>query len=109
MFFFVLHAGLTFFSRIRDTPSQNKHADGHVKVKMLNAPITLNDIWKIEGKLATGVNASSEPLIPGDEGVGIVEEPGNSNFKRGDWVIPARSGLGSFLLLSCDFYGSFGS
>mmetsp|Transcript_22293 Transcript_22293/g.28459 ORF Transcript_22293/g.28459 Transcript_22293/m.28459 type:complete len:306 (+) Transcript_22293:214-1131(+) len=63
---------------------------------MLNAPITLNDIWKIEGKLATGVNASSEPLIPGDEGVGIVEEPGNSNFKRGDWVIPARSGLGTW-------------
>lgn len=58
---------------------------------MLYAPISNTDLWTIRG--TTG-NKIEFPAVPGDEGVGVIEDPGNSSFSRGDWVVPMRPGLG---------------
>eukprot|EP00339_Tiarina_fusa_P006034 CAMPEP_0117048558 /NCGR_PEP_ID=MMETSP0472-20121206/33565_1 /TAXON_ID=693140 ORGANISM="Tiarina fusus, Strain LIS" /NCGR_SAMPLE_ID=MMETSP0472 /ASSEMBLY_ACC=CAM_ASM_000603 /LENGTH=284 /DNA_ID=CAMNT_0004761701 /DNA_START=210 /DNA_END=1064 /DNA_ORIENTATION=- len=45
-----------------------------------------------------GNYGSSAPLpaVAGNEGVGIVENPGTSQFQKGDWVIPAKPGFGTW-------------
>jgi|ERR1712232_75489 len=76
--------------------------DGQVRIKMLNAAVNLTDLATIQGKTTNNI---SFPAVPGDEGLGVIEDPGNSSFERGDYVIPAKPGLGtwrSFLVCNSD-------
>ena len=61
---------------------------------MLAAPINPADINIIQGNYGT---ISALPAIAGNEGVGVVEEPGSSSFSKGDWVIPAHPGFGEWM------------
>lgn len=61
---------------------------------MLFAPMSVTDLWSIEGSTHRNIEL---PAVPGDGGVGIIEEPGNSSFTRGDMVIPIRAGLGIYV------------
>ena len=63
---------------------------------MLAAPINPADINTVQG--VYGKKPSSFPAIPGNEGVGIVEEIGSgvSGVKKGDHVIPSSAGLGTW-------------
>ena len=68
-----------------------RNSDSEVLVKMLAATINPADMNMIQG---TYGSSQSLPAVAGNEGVGVVEEPGSSNFKKGDWVIPAQPGYG---------------
>ncbi|KAM4655789.1 enoyl-[acyl-carrier-protein] reductase, mitochondrial isoform 1-T1 [Amazona ochrocephala] len=72
-----------------------KLGDSDVHVKMLAAPINPADINMIQGTYAI---LSPLPAVGGNEGVGEVLEVGSrvAALKRGDWVIPATSGLGTW-------------
>ena len=63
---------------------------------MLAATINPADINMIQG---TYGSTQSLPAVAGIEGVGVVEEPGSSTLKKGDWVIPSQPGYGSYLYL----------
>lgn len=65
-----------------------------VHVKMLAAPINPADINMIQGTY--GISAESFPAVGGNEGVGVVESPGSSQLKKGDWVIPAQPSFGTW-------------
>uniref|UniRef100_A0A8B9BWQ0 Enoyl-[acyl-carrier-protein] reductase, mitochondrial n=1 Tax=Anser brachyrhynchus TaxID=132585 RepID=A0A8B9BWQ0_9AVES len=69
------------------------HSDVHVK--MLAAPINPADINMIQGTYAI---LAPLPAVAGNEGVGRVLEvgPGVTALRRGDWVIPADAGLGTW-------------
>ncbi|NXM04095.1 MECR protein, partial [Tyrannus savana] len=73
-----------------------KLGDSDVHVKMLAAPINPADINMIQGR--TYAILSPLPAVGGNEGVGEVLEVGSrvSALKRGDWVIPANAGLGTW-------------
>ncbi|EFC41710.1 mitochondrial trans-2-enoyl-CoA reductase [Naegleria gruberi] len=67
-----------------------------VVIKMLAAPINPADINTIQG--VYGKSPKSFPAVPGNEGVGIVEEVGSgvTGLKKGDHVIPSNGGLGTW-------------
>lgn len=66
---------------------------GEVYVKFKSAPINPADINMIQG--VYGIQPSL-PAVGGNEGVAVVEEPGNSGLKKGDWVIPKNPGFGTW-------------
>uniref|UniRef100_A0A8R1Z9K4 Enoyl-[acyl-carrier-protein] reductase, mitochondrial n=1 Tax=Pristionchus pacificus TaxID=54126 RepID=A0A8R1Z9K4_PRIPA len=68
---------------------------GQVRVSWLAAPINPADINQIQGVYPV---KPPLPAVGGNEGVGRIEEVGSdvSSFKKGDLVIPARSGLGTW-------------
>ena len=70
-------------------------ADDQVHVRMLAAPIHPSDINLIEGSY--GIKATF-PAVGGNEGVGRIERVGAGvrHMAVGDWVIPARTGLGTW-------------
>jgi len=76
--------------KLEETPTGSSDK---VHVKMLAAPINPADINMIQGTY--GVSATF-PAIGGNEGVGVVENPGNSSLRKGDWVIPASAGFGTW-------------
>jgi len=74
-------------------PSRPK--EGQVVVKMLCGALSLNDMQSIRGS-SPHASAGTDPVVPGYEGVGVVAHPGNSSFQRGDWVVPAKPGFGTW-------------
>ncbi|GMR37026.1 hypothetical protein PMAYCL1PPCAC_07221, partial [Pristionchus mayeri] len=68
---------------------------GNVRVSWLAAPINPADINQIQGVYPV---KPPLPAVGGNEGVGRVEEVGEgvSSLNKGDLVIPARSGLGTW-------------
>lgn len=70
---------------------------GQVLVKLLNAPINPADLMEIEGKHGKGPQIL--PAVMGIEGLFEVLESGshdNNKYKRGDWLLPIRTGWGSW-------------
>ncbi|XP_013383476.2 enoyl-[acyl-carrier-protein] reductase, mitochondrial-like [Lingula anatina] len=72
-----------------------KPEQGEVMIKMLAAPINPIDIYMIRG---TYPLKTELPHTAGIEGVAEVIEVGEdvSALKKGDWVIPAKGGLGTW-------------
>ena len=66
---------------------------------MLGATINPADINMIQGTYGS----SSLPAVAGNEGVGVIEDPGTSKLKKGDWVIPTKPGFGMYKKLSKKF------
>ena len=66
-------------------------------VKMLAAPINPADLNIIQGKYP--IKAQFSPYaIAGNEGVGqIVNCPNGFGLKEGDWVIPLKKGVGTWV------------
>ncbi|CEO99213.1 enoyl-[acyl-carrier-protein] reductase [Plasmodiophora brassicae] len=64
-------------------------------IKFLASPINPADINMIEGVYPV---KPATPAVGGNEGVAVVEHKGRAvkSFNRGDWVIPARPGLGTW-------------
>jgi len=58
----------------------------------LGATINPADINMIQGTYGS----SSLPAVAGNEGVGVIEDPGTSKLKKGDWVIPTKPGFGTW-------------
>lgn len=79
--------------RLQDKPTEREQ--GQVLVKMLAATINPADINMIQGNYGSSMEL---PAIPGNEGVGVVEDPGSSSFSKGDWVIPSKPGFGRIFL-----------
>jgi NADPH:quinone reductase-like Zn-dependent oxidoreductase len=78
-------------------------------LKLSDIPIPeIKDNWVLVKVMAFGMNHSEvlfrkfeinnpnfkKPIVPGIECVGIVENPSNSNFKKGDKVIALMGGMG---------------
>lgn len=63
-----------------------------VLVRFLAAPISPSDLLDVEGW------SDGKPGVAGNEGVAEVLQAGSgvSGLKKGDWVVPARSGLGTW-------------
>lgn len=72
------------------TPAANA---GDVTLKFKSAPINPADINMIQG--VYGIQPKL-PAVGGNEGVAVVEDPGNSGLKKGDWVIPKNPGFGTW-------------
>ena len=66
-----------------------------ILVKILAAPINHADLNMVEGTYGT---QPSLPAVGGNEGVGVVVSKGAgvAGVKEGDWVVPARAGLGTW-------------
>tara|TARA_R110002050_G_scaffold249155_1_gene386908 strand:+ start:463 stop:825 length:363 start_codon:yes stop_codon:yes gene_type:complete len=61
-------------------------------VRMIAAPIGPLDL---DGVVGSSYSDAPFPRVGGNEGVGVVESVGKgSSLKVGDWVIPAKAGLG---------------
>ncbi|KAL9655172.1 hypothetical protein ABK040_008947 [Willaertia magna] len=82
--------------KVEDVEINSSIKDDEVIVKMLAAPINQADINTVQGTY--GRVPKTFPAIPGNEGVGIVEEVGSkvSGVKKGDHVIPSQGGLGTW-------------
>merc|ERR1712137_241466 len=76
---------------LQEQDLQRKPSDVHVK--MLAATINPADINMIQGNYGS---SQELPAVAGNEGVGVVEDPGSSSFKRGDWVIPKKPAFGTW-------------
>merc|ERR1712137_147313 len=70
-----------------------RNCESEVLVNMLAATINPADMNMIQG---TYGSSQSLPAVAGNEGVGVVVEPGLSSFQKGDWVIPAQPGYGTW-------------
>lgn len=80
----------SYVIRLQETQPEKK--EGSVFVKMLAATINPADINMIQGTY--GANKEL-PAVAGNEGVGVVEDPGSSTtLSKGDWVIPRVPGSG---------------
>lgn len=98
------------FGEPKDVLSLHTHSispslpDGAVLLRTLAAPVNPADVNTIQGTY--GAKPAFNPLlgtpepaaIPGNEGCFEVTAigPGVKGFKRGDWVIPATTGFGTF-------------
>ncbi|XP_060077156.1 enoyl-[acyl-carrier-protein] reductase, mitochondrial-like [Ylistrum balloti] len=81
--------------RKESIPMPTELESSQILVKMLMAPINPSDINMIEGTYHI------RPKLPshvGNEGVGEVVDVGKSveNFQKGDWVLPAHAGWGTW-------------
>jgi len=64
-----------------------------VLVRFLAAPISPADLAEVEGWDGRAASAG----VGGNEGVGeVVSAGGSTSFKKGDWVVPSRPGLGTW-------------
>lgn len=79
--------------------------DGSVLLRTLAAPINPADVNTIQGTYGSKPSFSSTPLgtarpsaVPGNEGCFEVQAVGKGveTLKKGDWVIPAATGSGTF-------------
>lgn len=69
-------------------------ADGEVLVKMTAAAVVPFDNAIINDLNEPGFPPASLPLQPGNQGAGIVEDPGGSGFRKGDRVMFATFAYG---------------
>lgn len=93
---FIINPNNVLNFRVDDVNIDTSVKGDEVIVKMLAAPINQADINTVQG--VYGRRPNSFPAIPGNEGVGIVEEVGSNvtGIKKGDHVIPSSAGLGTW-------------
>jgi len=72
----------------------NKDQNNSVVVKMLAAPVNPGDFNVIRG--VYGKPTEQFPAVAGMEGVGVVEDSGDSSLSPGDWVVPSRFNFGTW-------------